>query len=950
MSEKFSKIAEWFKKLGTMIMNNKKRSIIIGAVAAIAISGTITTAVLLGNKDDNDSNGNENTHISGSIDGSGDNSGNNNQGDDNQGDDNQSNNNQGNNNQGNNNQGDNNQGDSLEGKVVITLVGATFSDENSVAILEPNTKVSVTALGIENKTFISWNDEEGNVLELYDDYEFVATENITLTAEYVDNTSSGELAFDTDDGITYYVTGIGTWTGNTLVIPETYNGKPVTKIGIRAFNGNKSIVNLVIPDSITEISSSAFGACTSLKNLTLPNNTATISSDAFNGCTSLTTLYYNLVDASDNSFYSNLKSIRKVVIGDGVLNIPYRAFYSLTNLKCLIIGNGLTYISDDEFEDCSSLINVTIGNSVAKIGAGAFYNCENLESIIFSDSVTKIGENAFWGCDSLTSVYITSISAWCNISFVTDNSNPLYYADNLYLNDELVRDVVIPAGVSSVPANAFSCESIESVTIPSTVTSIGDGAFYGCNKLTSIIIPDSVTEIGYQAFAGCINLTSIRLPFSMEEFNVYSIDNCPALKKIVLPNNCRISGLSPYVEEITLPVSTILPYGSVFTNVKVVNYPGTQTEWPYEISNHFPSNVIINFKADTTYDFDSGLRYTSYGDGTCYVDRIYTVTLSEYVIPEVSPTGDKVVNVAARFNDSIIKSVTIPDSVVSISYEAFSGCSNLTRLVIGNGVKSIGDFAFKGCSNLTSIIIPNSVMSVGNGAFYGCSVLENITLPFVGASATATDYMSHFGYIFGYESDVPNGYSYDTVYYDDGGYLYYIPDSLDNVVITNGITSIKSLAFANCSSIKTITIPDSVTCIGRSAFVRCSNLIQVENGVSYVDRWVVDCYISVETVILRENTIGIADYAFSLCDSLASITIPDGVTSIGNYAFEYCESLASITIPNSVAEIGSFAFEWCDRLTSIRFNGTKAEWEAIDKRFNWHEGSYFVVYCTDGNI
>ena len=265
----------------------------------------------------------------------------------------------------------------------------------------------------------------------------------------------------------------------------------------------------------------------------------------------------------------------------------------------------------------------------------------------------------------------------------------------------------------------------------------------------------------------------------------------------------------------------------------------------------------------------------------------YKGTASSFVIPN----GVTKIADSAFYNCWRLKSITIPSSVTSIGNNAFGGCTGLTSITIAERVTSIGDRAFDGCSSLTSVAIPNGVTSIGEYAFSGCPI-ETAIMPTTAISSITKT-------------------------------------KLKTVIITNG-ESIEDSAFEDCSSLTSVAIGNSVTSIGGSTFQGCSSLT---------------------SVTIPNSVTSIGDSAFENCSGLTSVTIPDSVTSIGSHAFEYCSSLTSVTIPNSVTSIGVWAFINCSSLTSINYNGTKDQWNSIDKGSSWNVGTGdYTIYCSDGNI
>ena len=264
-----------------------------------------------------------------------------------------------------------------------------------------------------------------------------------------------------------------------------------------------------------------------------------------------------------------------------------------------------------------------------------------------------------------------------------------------------------------------------------------------------------------------------------------------------------------------------------------------------------------------------------------------------------------IVNGAFRWCE-FLRSIIIPNSVISIGDSAFSGCS-LESITIPNSVISIGDSAFSGCS-LESITIPNSVTSIGDSAFESCT-LRSIT---ISNSVTSIGNSAFYGCISLVSVEIPDS----VTSIGDGAFGHCL--SLRSIIISNSVTNIGEEAFENCSFLESITIPDSVTSIGDNAFEGCSSLksIAIPNSVTSIGEGAFENCSLLESITIPDSVTSIGDNAFYGCRSLRSIIIPDSVTSIGDNTFAGC-SFESITIPDGVTSIGANAFRGCGFLRSI---------------------------------
>lgn len=200
-----------------------------------------------------------------------------------------------------------------------------------------------------------------------------------------------------------------------------------------------------------------------------------------------------------------------------------------------IYSNGKYNYNDDHtiFKGCYKLTDITIGDNVKNIPNYAFYGCSGLTSVKIGKSVTGIGDYVFYGCNGLANIYITDLVAWCNISEIYNLMRYGFYNKNLYLNGELVTDLVIPDEVTSIAPFGFSAFSkLASITMSDNVTSIGSRAFLGCSGLTRVTIGEGITRIGYEAFYGIGGLVSVIIPESVTSIEGDAFRCCSKLSSI----------------------------------------------------------------------------------------------------------------------------------------------------------------------------------------------------------------------------------------------------------------------------------------------------------------------------------------------------------------------------------------------------------------------------------
>ena len=302
------------------------------------------------------------------------------------------------------------------------------------------------------------------------------------------------------------------------------------------FGWCKNLKEINIHSSVTNIENGAFGGCLSLQKITLPSSVTSIGYKAFDECWHLQgiTLPSSVTSIGDYAF-CNCKNLKEITLPSSVTSIGDSVFWGCENLKEINIPSSVTSIGDDAFCSCKNLKEINIPSSVTSIGNSAFWGCENLREIILPSGVTSIGYKAFDGCwhlqgitlpSSVTSIDNGSFDDCCELREINvAESNKVYRAiDGVLYTKDLKTIVCYPQGKED-----------KNFVIPSSVTSIGNSAFWGCENLLEITLPSSVTNIDYGSFWNCSNLLEITLSSSVTNIEDCAFWGCENLKRINIP-------------------------------------------------------------------------------------------------------------------------------------------------------------------------------------------------------------------------------------------------------------------------------------------------------------------------------------------------------------------------------------------------------------------------------
>ena len=539
-------------------------------------------------------------------------------------------------------------------------------------------------------------------------------------SEQAPNEDTKGLTFSfSEDGQTVSITGFD-GSRSVVEIPETYGGAKVTSIAAGAFRGQTMITDVVIPEGVTYIGREAFAGCSALVRVKIPTSVTQVGANLFEGTPYDSTLTGELVYINSILYRCQSDAVT-VSIRQGTTVIAEEAFINRVNLAAIVVPDGVSYIGSNAFKNCSALSQIEIPKSVRDIVANAFdgtkwYEDRKHGMIYINDLLYRVPAEIIVQSEQPTGSLSDKDAAEMAKSGVATQIIP--YTDvivqgettticTLAFANTPVQTVQLPSTLTTIRYGAFqNCTALKQITLPKSMTFIEGGAFQNCSVLSSILVPQNVTYLGASAFSGCTSLTSATLPEAITRISSGLFENCSSLTTVQASSALTSIGSRAFAETSALSSFT---FPQTLTAVGAESFTGSGI-------------VTANLPQSVTY-----LGAGAFADCTKLVyaqvpaaiqairERTFRncTELKNVSIPE----GIRYIGAAAFQNDVSLQTVDFAQSLLTICDNAFEGSGVGEGLVLPPALRTIGSRAFAGCMRLTSLTIPADIRKMGSQAF-----------------------------------------------------------------------------------------------------------------------------------------------------------------------------------------------------------------------------------------
>ena len=539
-------------------------------------------------------------------------------------------------------------------------------------------------------------------------------------SEQAPNEDTKGLTFSfSEDGQTVSITGFD-GSRSVVEIPETYGGAKVTSIAAGAFRGQTMITDVVIPEGVTYIGREAFAGCSALVRVKIPTSVTQVGANLFEGTPYDSTLTGELVYINSILYRCQSDAVT-VSIRQGTTVIAEEAFINRVNLAAIVVPDGVSYIGSNAFKNCSALSQIEIPKSVRDIVANAFdgtkwYEDRKHGMIYINDLLYRVPAEIIVQSEqptgSLSDKDAAEMAKSGVATQVIPNTNVIVKEDitticTLAFANTPVQTVQLPSTLTTIRYGAFqNCTALKQITLPKSMTFIEGGAFQNCSALSSILVPQNVTYLGASAFSGCTSLTSATLPQAITRISSGLFENCSSLTTVQASSALTSIGSRAFAETSALSSFT---FPQTLTAVGAESFTGSGI-------------VTANLPQSVTY-----LGAGAFADCTKLVYAQVPVAIQAIrertfrnctELKNVSiPEGIRYIGAAAFQNDVSLQTVDFAQSLLTICDNAFEGSGVGEGLVLPSALRTIGSRAFAGCMRLTSLTIPTDVRKMGSQAF-----------------------------------------------------------------------------------------------------------------------------------------------------------------------------------------------------------------------------------------